>query len=176
MKIFLLSLLWLIPLICFAQDKSSKCDCESYLNWKSITSRQTIEPDSFAMKIRKLDTLNDDGCEENFKIVRDSSIYLLIIPFWNIPAKKLNQVWITKDGELMVTIQSPRDTFNIYQQPDSTSKICFSHLSKKVNLDFLYILGCKGKWLKVEYEFADKNYEGWVHKFSTCSNPCITCN
>jgi hypothetical protein len=159
----------------YGQAVSSKCDCESYFNWRKI-NKQSREYDSLYIKVAKLDTLKDDGCEENFKILKDSSGYMLIVPFWNIPAKKMNPLWIKEDGQLMTTIQCGNDLFNMYQNSDSTSRVCFSEPSKKANLNFLTIIGCNGMWFKVEYVHENKKYIGWVHKYGTCSNPCTTCN
>ncbi|MGP8214011.1 MAG: hypothetical protein ACLQQ4_00470 [Bacteroidia bacterium] len=173
MKIF--NCILFIFLYCTGFCQSTKCDCESYLDWKKIEKRN-VEYDSLYIKVAILDTLKDDGCEENFKILKDSSNYLLIVPFWNNPKKKMKQIWIKKDGQLMTTIQCERETFNIYLKPDSTSKTCFSEPSKKANLGFLHVKGCRGMWFNVEYLSDDKKYVGWVHKYSTCSNPCTTCN
>ena len=64
MKIVIFSLfLLLFSFNCIRQVTVEKCNCQAYFNWDTI-NKQNQAKDKVYSNIARLDTLNDDGCDE----------------------------------------------------------------------------------------------------------------
>ncbi len=139
------------------------CSCEALLKSNGIHN-------AYAKKTNQSEVLyeihNDTIIENYFTlvIIQIQDNWAKVSAFSpNKEIKEKGWVQLSRIGIL------PAEYPVLYNEPDDKSE--FKKV-KNYNWNYLEILDCKGKWLKVKFE----NNVGWLPPNNQCANPYTTCN